>query len=75
MEKRSACNPMRMNLSDAEYQMIDRLAKIQHKGRRPKDERDEVSWVRSCICVLPMTNAKPSKPSPLSMQEVFHQQH
>ena len=27
MENRSACNPMRMNLSDAEYQMIDRLAK------------------------------------------------
>ena len=27
MEKRSACNPMRMNLSDAEYQIIDRHAK------------------------------------------------
>lgn len=27
MKKRVARSPMRMNLSDAEYQMIDRLAK------------------------------------------------
>lgn len=27
MKKRAARSPMRMNLSDAEYQMIDRLAR------------------------------------------------